>query len=111
MKLNGIKDYLNMKKVRRDAWCKNRYIYFDKWCWFDDENNLFLSVNDIGERLDWEEYIEEKPKKKYAMYRYWFLDEDDELSFILDARRWEESEYHSKHYKLLETEIIKELLI
>ncbi len=52
-----------------------------------------------------DEYAWQKvePKKKYVMYRHWYITEYDKLSCIYTDRE----ELHGNNIKLLETEVLK----
>lgn len=56
----------------------------------------------------WTEYIEPKPKKKYTMYRHWYLDLTGILCQCCTNRSWEDFSYTCNGGTLLETEIVKE---
>lgn len=110
MRLYEFENFLS-KKLRRISWRNSDgYIYFgenghlyceDGCLWGRDSFRDLLSAD------DWEEYVEPKPKKKYTMYKHWYL-VSGELKSMETTKEWPASKAESRNIIHIGTEIIKE---
>lgn len=84
-----------------------------------DVTNKILSSNDnhtwfetkwaFRDYLDYELYI---PDPSYIMYRYWFLNRDNQFNTIISTKLWEELVKEDSDYRestFLDFEIMKEI--
>lgn len=109
-KLYEIANFLD-KKVRRKGWKDPaEYIYYRNGNFYCEDGIFYTGISawQMFVTDDWEEYVEPKPKKKYTMYRHWYLDLTGILCQCCTDRSWEDFSYTCNGGTLLETEVVKE---
>lgn len=110
MKLYEIENFIS-KKLRRKMWPSDDYIYYRTARLYSPTGLPYSPLDywSIFEANDWEEYVEpkRKQKKKYTMYRHWYLVVNS-LSWADTTMTWGEFMADGLDRTYLETEILKE---